>query len=148
MDVDEVRASTAECFPEGEEPDLSYITEELLAEYVEAEEYGEEEPSFDADDEEQAESARAAEEASKEAEEGSKEAITPFYYKYGNRPIFIRDYTKPGYVGKVLYYNGSYNRPNNPCGTMYRRLTWSHYTPTWSQYQNCGPYWGWQITVW
>ncbi|KNY06194.1 hypothetical protein [Microbacterium sp. GCS4] len=64
---------------------------------------------------------------------------------YGNRPVWIRDTSRPGYVGKLLIYNGSVNRPNDPCGTRFRRAIWFYHSPRGTAFRNCGAYTGFQF---
>lgn len=120
MDADEVRRDTIEVMTGVEGWNGGYLTDELLSDLEGAQEV----PDGTVYEDEQA---------------------TMYAVYYGNRPLWIRDTTRPGYVGRLLIYNGSANRPNDPCGTMYRRAIWFYHSPRGNPYRNCGPYWGYQF---
>jgi hypothetical protein len=123
VDVAEAKRSTLELLGSSNEEDVAYIDEDLLAEFESAEEATESE----------------ADEAPPEgAPEVAPMAIRVFY---GNSLV----YGTPR--GRLHFKNGSPNRPNDPCGRMYRR--WVQMTPgsPLNPFRNCGGYWGYQIVV-
>ena len=121
MEAGEARRATLELLGSTNEEDVAYIDEDLLAEYEESEEasYSEEESP----------------------PEGAPEVAPNARAFYGNSLV----YGTPR--GRLHFKNGSANRPNDPCGRMYRR--WVQMTPG-SQinpFRNCGGFTGYQIVV-
>lgn len=94
MNADEVRAATDVAMAEVADWDSSYVTDELLQ-----------------TDEESAVEV-AEDEAESKALPGTEEVRAVYY---GNHPAFVRDTSRPGYVGKLFFSNGAVNRPNDPC---------------------------------
>lgn len=132
MDIDTVRQETAEAFGSIEEWAPDYITTELLSDY---EEHAAEVAEDGSDGEEAGEEAKAL-------------GVEPTYiFYYGNRPAFVRDTSRVGYVGKLFFTNGSPNRPNDPCGQMYRRVVWCRRSPYGWPYRNCGAFWGFRFST-
>lgn len=120
MDLKAVRRDTAEVMAAAEGWSGDYLTKELLSEYADAEDVPD--PTVFEDD-----------------------LATMYAVYYGNRPAWIADLSRPGYVGRLLIHNGSTNRPNDPCGTRYRRAIWFFRSPRGTPYRNCGSYWGFQF---
>jgi len=117
-DIDAVGRETAEIFGSAEGWTSDYITQALLDEYLE-----------DAIDD----------------DSGVTEGGTTGLYYYGNHPLWVRDLSQPGFVGRLYFSNGSPNRPNDPCGNRFRRRVWFHHSPVGNPYQNCGRFWGFQF---
>ena len=120
MDIEAIRQDTAEIMAGVDGWDPDYITDELIATLDEFEEV-EGSATFDDD------------------------LIVAALVYYGNRPVFIRDTSRPGFVGRLLIYNGSANRPNDQCGSRFRRAIWFYHSPRGTPYRNCGSYWGFQF---
>lgn len=120
VDIEQVRRDTTEVMSgiDGWSPE--YVTQDLLSDLESAEEVAEQ-PVLEDD------------------------LQTLAYIYYGNRPVWIRDLSRPGFVGRLVIYNGSTNRPNDPCGTRFRRSIWFYRTPRGTPYRNCGRFWGYQF---
>lgn len=113
-----IRKATIEAMQEIEGWTADYISEELLAEY---------------------------EELATEDDSGTVvEGVQALYY-YGHHPLWVPDLSRPGYVGRLYFSNGTANRPNDPCGNRFRRRVWFYHAPRGTQYRNCGSFWGLQF---
>lgn len=121
MNLNQLRHDTSMVMNDVENWADDYITEEFVADLESAEDVDERAALFDED-----------------------QIVRALVY-YGNRPLWVSDLSQPGYVGRLYIYNGSTNRPNDPCGTMYRRRIWFYHSPRGTQYRNCGTYWGYQF---
>lgn len=121
MNVGDVQRDTLVLLGSEDEDDVAYIDEELLAEYEDAEE---------------------AEEESNVEHPADAPTVNPRYRVfYGNSLA----YGTPR--GRLHFKNGSRNRPNDPCGRLYRR--WVQMTPgsEINPFRNCGHFTGYQIVV-
>ena len=115
--IESIRESTKLLFGEiADEVQLDYLTEELVAELEQA-----------------------------EMEDADEDSTHLDAVMYGNRPVYIADYSRDGFVGRFYFYNGAPNRPNHPCGSATRRGYWVRQSPFGEQFQNCGRFWGFKF---
>jgi hypothetical protein len=131
MDLDEVREATREALRSAGTEDVDYIDDDLLSDY--------ERNSRDAAEAEGDEGLEPPEAPPQADPPGLPEDLPsgPRAYVYGNHPVWVRRNDRPPYVGVFYWYNGSPNRPNDPCGRMNRWHRWLHYTPYGEQYRRC-----------
>jgi hypothetical protein len=117
----DAQKATMELLGTTDESTVAYIDDELLSEYEDSEEA----------------------EPSDEREEDAPEAPEPeALYYYGNHLV-----ADPNIRGRLHFRNGSANRPNDPCGQMYRRWVQLRPGSRIDPFRQCSGFYGYQITI-